>query len=60
VSKLNTAINKALRDPQIRERLLMQGLDPTPSTPEEMAAYMKKEYNLWGGVIAKAGIKVDN
>jgi len=60
VNKLNAAINKALKDPQIRERLLMQGLDPTPSTPEEMAAYMKKEYNLWGGVIAKAGIKVDN
>ena len=60
VAKLNTAINKALRDPQIREKLIMQGLDPTPSTPDEMAAYVKKEYNLWGGVIAKAGIKVDN
>ncbi len=60
VNKLNTAINKALRDPQIKERLLQQGLDPTPSSPEEMAAYLKKEYTLWGGVIAKAGIKVDN
>jgi tripartite-type tricarboxylate transporter receptor subunit TctC len=60
VNKLNTAINKALRDPQIREKLIMQGLDPTPSSPDEMAAYMKKEYNLWGNVIAKAGIKVDN
>ena len=45
---------------QIREKLIMQGLDPTPSSPDEMAAYMKKEYNLWGNVIAKAGIKVDN
>lgn len=60
VNKLNLAINKALRDPQIREKLIMQGLDPTPSTPEEMAVYMKKEYVLWGSVIAKAGIKVDN
>lgn len=60
VSKLNAAINKALRDPQIKERLLQQGLDPTPSSPEEMSAYLKKEYALWGGVIAKAGIKVDN
>lgn len=60
VNKLNTAINKALRDPEIKERLLLQGLDPTPSSPEEMAAYVKKENILWGGVIAKAGIKVDN
>jgi tripartite-type tricarboxylate transporter receptor subunit TctC len=60
VSKLNIAINKALRDPQIKERLLLQGLDPTPSSPEEMASYLKKEYTLWGGVIAKAGIKIDN
>jgi len=60
VNKLNIAINKALRDPQIKERLLLQGLDPTPSSAEEMAAYLKKEYALWGGVIAKAGIKIDN
>ena len=60
VNKLNTAINKALRDPEIKERLLLQGLDPTPSSPEEMAAYVKKENILWGGVIAKAGIKIDN
>jgi tripartite-type tricarboxylate transporter receptor subunit TctC len=60
VNKLNTAINKALKDPQIKERLLLQGLDPTPSSPEEMASYLRKEYALWGGVIAKAGIKVDN
>jgi len=60
VNKLNVAINKALIDPQIREKLLIQGLEPTPSTPEEMALYMRKEYNLWGGVISKAGIKADN
>jgi tripartite-type tricarboxylate transporter receptor subunit TctC len=60
VNKLNAAINKALKDPQIKERLLLQGLDPTPSSPEEMAAYVKKENILWGGVIAKAGIKIDN
>jgi tripartite-type tricarboxylate transporter receptor subunit TctC len=60
VNKLNTAINKALKDPQIREKLILQGLDPTPSTPSEMAEYMKKEYTLWGSVINKAGIKVEN
>jgi tripartite-type tricarboxylate transporter receptor subunit TctC len=60
VNKLNMAINKALRDPQIREKLILQGLDPTPSTPSEMAEYMKKEYTLWGSVINKAGIKVEN
>jgi tripartite-type tricarboxylate transporter receptor subunit TctC len=34
-------------------------MTPSPTTPEELAAYMKKEYDVWGNVARKANIKAD-
>jgi tripartite-type tricarboxylate transporter receptor subunit TctC len=57
VARLNGAIRKALQDPTVSAKLLEQGLEPSPSTPKEMTAYVRKEYDLWGRVVKSAGIK---
>ena len=57
VERLNRELVKALRDEATIALLAKQGVEPQPGTPEELAAYMKREYDTWGRVIQEAGIK---
>ncbi len=59
VMRLNKDITAALSAPDIKELLFKQGLDAAPSSPEDLAAYMKSEYVKWAKVIKAAGVKVE-
>ena len=59
VMKLNREIGDILRDPQAKEAILKQGIEATPSTPEELAAWVKSELARWTPIIQAAGIKAD-
>jgi tripartite-type tricarboxylate transporter receptor subunit TctC len=50
VKKLNAAIVSAINDQATLTRLGAQGMDPDPSTSEEMRAFVTKEYDTWGKV----------
>lgn len=50
VQKLNVAIVSAINDQATLTRLTAQGMDPDPSTSEEMRAFVTKEYDIWGKV----------
>jgi tripartite-type tricarboxylate transporter receptor subunit TctC len=43
--------------PEIREKLLAQGMEPVGSTPEELGRFMKAEVEKWGRVIKSANIR---
>jgi tripartite-type tricarboxylate transporter receptor subunit TctC len=58
VARLNRDIIATLRDPQVVDLLRKQGVEPRPGTPEELAAYMKREYETWGRVVREAKIEV--
>ncbi|KRI00284.1 tripartite tricarboxylate transporter substrate binding protein [Curvibacter sp. PAE-UM] len=57
VDRLNQVLVRILKDPDVVKELEMKGLSPSPGTPAELAAYMKREYDTWGQVVKKAGIK---
>jgi len=57
VKKLNEAIVAALRDPKTIERLETSAMEPDPSTPEQMRAFVEKEYETWGEVVRKLNLK---
>jgi tripartite-type tricarboxylate transporter receptor subunit TctC len=57
VTRLNTEIGKVLAEPDSRDKLASQGLEPTTMTPEELGRYSKEELARWGRVIKSAGIK---
>ena len=57
VQTLAAAIAKAARSPDIQQKLLDQGAEPAPGTPEEFAAIIRDEVPKWAGVIRAAGIK---
>jgi len=57
IERLNREIVKALAAPQVVSALHKTGTEPKSSTPEEFAAYIKREYDTWGRVVKEAGIK---
>ena len=56
-SKLNRAINDALRVPDLGERFAALGAEPTGGTAAAFRAYIAEEMVKWGKVIKAAGIK---
>jgi len=59
VEKVNAAVNKALGNPQMRERLQKEGSEAGKGTAAEFAAFAKEDYDRWGDAIRKAKIKVE-
>jgi tripartite-type tricarboxylate transporter receptor subunit TctC len=59
VAKLSAEIGKAIQSPDLRERFMSLGLEPTANSPEEMAAFLKKEQQRYGDIIRKANIKIE-
>ncbi len=57
VEKLNAAGNKVLATDDIKKALALDGAEPSGGTPAALAAYHKADYDKWGAVITKAGLK---
>ena len=57
VRRLNTEIVKVLNDPESRERLEAQGLEPAPMTPDALKRYTEEDTVRWARLIKAAGIK---
>lgn len=58
VTFLNTAINKVIDLPAVKEAWLKQGAIPLVKTPAEFEAYLKKDIEKWAGVVKASGAKV--
>ncbi|MBI3938334.1 MAG: tripartite tricarboxylate transporter substrate binding protein [Betaproteobacteria bacterium] len=59
VMKLNREIGGILRRDDVKEALLKRGSEATPSTPEELGAWVKSELAKWTPIIRNAGIRAD-
>jgi len=57
VDKLNSEFVRAVKAPDLRDRLVAAGADPAGNTPEEYAAFVQSEITKWDKVIKAAGIK---
>lgn len=56
VLRLNREIVKALGTAEVKELLAKQGVEPAPGTPEELAAFGKRESDTWAKVVKQAKI----
>jgi tripartite-type tricarboxylate transporter receptor subunit TctC len=59
VGKLNAALNAALAEPDVREKILADGAEPLGGTPEDYAADIDREETKWSKVVKLSGAKVD-
>ncbi|HVF64239.1 MAG TPA: tripartite tricarboxylate transporter substrate binding protein [Casimicrobiaceae bacterium] len=55
----NRELVRALKDPQVSAELAKQGLEPAPSTREELARYIERESEKWGKVVREAKITAE-
>jgi tripartite-type tricarboxylate transporter receptor subunit TctC len=59
VQRLNTEVDKALTQPEIRERFATLGLTAVGGPPERFAKFFRSEIEKWGKVIKAAGLKAE-
>src|SRR3954470_10181061 len=59
VSQLNAAVVKALSAPDVHQRLMGAGAEPSPCSPEELTRYMREESARWAKVIKAANIRLE-
>ena len=60
VSRLNRALNAVVANPQVREQLLRQNVDPAPAqTPQQFQSFIESEYERWGKTIRGANIRAE-
>jgi tripartite-type tricarboxylate transporter receptor subunit TctC len=58
ITFLNTAINKVINLPAVKEVWLKQGAIPLVKTPEEFDAYLRKDIEKWAQVVKVSGAKI--
>src|SRR3954470_14996647 len=54
---LNREMRAALSDPELVQRYADLGLEPLPTTPDELSGRLRAEIGKWGRVIRDAGIE---
>ena len=59
VNRMNAEINKIMAMPEVREKLVANGIEIQKGTPEEFGAVIQREVDKWGEVIKKANIKAE-
>jgi tripartite-type tricarboxylate transporter receptor subunit TctC len=59
IEKVNAEVNRALADPQMRERLAELGGLPIPGTPEDFGKMIRDETAKWEKVVISSGAKVE-
>jgi len=56
--RLNSELVRALKLPDVRDRLLSQSTEPVGNTPQEFAVFMKREHAKWAKVIKAANVRI--
>jgi tripartite-type tricarboxylate transporter receptor subunit TctC len=59
VVKVNSDMTKVLALAEVKTALAAQGMEVTPSSPEDMAALMRQDAARWAAVVKQAGIKAE-
>jgi tripartite-type tricarboxylate transporter receptor subunit TctC len=59
VEKVSADVATVLKMPDVRKRLMDIGLDPIGLSPQEFAELIRRDFEKWGRVIAKANIKIN-
>jgi tripartite-type tricarboxylate transporter receptor subunit TctC len=59
IQRLNSEVAAVLSEPEVKERMKQQGIDPDPGTPAQLAAFIKSEVARFDNLIKAIGLKVE-
>jgi tripartite-type tricarboxylate transporter receptor subunit TctC len=59
VDRINSALNAAIHDPAVKERLKSAGLEPVGGTPEQFGKLIHDESVKWAPIIKRSGARID-
>ena len=59
VAELNRATNEFIAERQVQTRMIEEGADPAGGSPEQFAAFVRREFEKWRGVVRESGATVD-
>ncbi len=59
IKKLNAAVAQALENPDLRKKLELQGMEPSPNTPGQFGEFVKAESKKFARIISDANVKLD-
>ena len=59
VERLNAEVVKAVNAPEVREKLVAQGLEPIGSPPEQVTQWTQAGLKRISDIVKRAGIKAD-
>jgi tripartite-type tricarboxylate transporter receptor subunit TctC len=59
IARLNAAIVKSLRTPDMQQRIAAEGADVVGNTPEEFAAIIRRDIAKWAKVVKASGARAD-
>ena len=57
LARLNAEAVKALRSPDVADKLSRQGAEPAPGSPGDFAAFIRAEIDKWSKVVKAANMK---
>ena len=59
VKRVNTAVNRALKTPELQAKLKQQGFVTVGGSPDDFATWIPSEITKWAKIIKDANIKVE-
>jgi tripartite-type tricarboxylate transporter receptor subunit TctC len=59
IAKWNADVVKVLNSPDVREKMLAQGAEPSPQTPAEFASFIAREREKYARIVKASGARVD-
>ncbi len=59
IDEINRALNKALANPEVRERFASLGLEAGGGSPGDLQKTMQEDAKRWGPIVKKSGFKAD-
>jgi tripartite-type tricarboxylate transporter receptor subunit TctC len=59
VDKLNAATNAALRSPEMKASMQKLGIEATPGSPQDFAAFIAAETPKWARIVEASGVKME-
>jgi tripartite-type tricarboxylate transporter receptor subunit TctC len=59
VARMNAAMREALADPAVAGALEGQGVEPMPTSPEDLARFIREETAKWAPIVRDTGAKAE-